>query len=830
MRFLFFFLSVFAFGSISAQRIDVAPTPSWVIAIPFSDAGLDSAGASGGYFDLLSDDQYNLVTRESFHHYIQLITSEKGLENVSTIIQNFDPSYQTVTFHTVRIIRQGQSLNQLRKDKFEIIRREESLERAIYDGSLTAVFHFEDLKVGDIVEYALSYRGFNPAFNKFSRSFYFNYGVPVGKIFTRVVAEKNRTFHLREFNQPPKATIETHGALKEYTWTNTNVRALLYDEGYPGWYEPAMRVDFSEYNSWAEVAAWDTKLFSTAFLSSPAIQQQIALFRKEKNAEAAVNQCIRFVQDDIRYLSFSDGINGFRPHAASQIFSQRFGDCKDKSVLLALMLRGLGVKSHPVLVHTSTGKLMREGLPSTRKFNHCIVQFQLNDSTYWIDPTMSLQRGPLKKRFTPDYAYGLVLSEETDSLSVIPYQPKDSYISVNEKFVVDKVGTSANLSVDIEYRGDEANSIRDYFRSNSIDEVTKSYLNFYANDYPDIKPSKDVSFHDNEAENIFTSHERYFIASFWLYDSAQAKHSVTIYPRTLATYLPKPGTKIRAMPFSLAFPRNVDYKITIKMSEPWTVTQASKSIETKAFQYKSSTNYRDSVITQYLGLTIKKPVLEAHEVSEHLQKVDEVINDLSLVLTYTNNKNVAKGLDYPFVTILVCFSVVLFFAIKKYYLFDPEPRHSPERHDTIGGWLILPAIGLCIGPIRILYDIITTGYLNNNYWQMMTDPAYANYNPALGSVVLVELIFNFTFCAFGTLVAVLFFQRRTSLPLLATIFYASSFLFLVGDSLASEYLGLNGFDDDTMHGIARSFVASAVWIPYLLISDRSKGTFVVRAR
>ena len=159
----------------------------------------------------------------------------------------------------------------------------------------------------------------------------------------------------------------------------------------------------------------------------------------------------------------------------------------------------MGVKSDPVLVHTSNGKLLSEGLPSPGKFNHCIVQFQLNDSTYWIDPTMSLQRGPLNARVTPNYAFGLVLNTETETLSSIPYESKNSYITVKEKFNVAKVGTSATLSVDTEYGGDEANSIRDYFRSNSADEATKSYLNFYATDYPKIKTERNVWFDDNAA-------------------------------------------------------------------------------------------------------------------------------------------------------------------------------------------------------------------------------------------------------------------------------------------------------------------------------------------
>jgi transglutaminase-like putative cysteine protease len=828
LRFFFYFTTVFISGFVHAQSINIGPVPSWVKPISFSESMNDTTSSSGGYYDLLSNDQYNLTTEESFHHYAQLITSEKGLESVSAIIQNFDPSYQKITFHSVRVLRKGRLMDQLKKDKFQVIRREESLDRAIYDGSLSAIFNFEDLEVGDIVEYSLSYRGYNPAFDKYSRSFYFNYGVPVAKIFARVVVEKDRKFALRNFNQPPKETLVINGNQKEYSWEVANVKAQLFDEGYPGWYEPLNWVDFSEYASWAEVAQWNTKLFSSAFVSTPAIAKQIELFKKGKSLDEAVNMCIRFVQDEVRYLSFSDGIHGYKPHATSLIFDQRFGDCKDKSVLLALMLKGLGVKSDPVLVHSSTGKLISEGLPSSRKFNHCIVQFQLHDSTYWIDPTLSLQRGPLKKRFTPNYGYGLVLNMETTSLAAIPYDPKDSYISIKEKFLVDKVGTTATLSVDIDYGGDEANTIRDYFLSTSIDEVTKSYLNFYANDYPNIKAEHNVSFDDNEVGNIFTSQEKYFISSFWQYDSIQGKHSVNIYPRTLANYFPKPSTKIRTMPYAIAYPRNVDYKIEVKLPEAWSVSKSAKAIETSGFQYKSSANYSDSVVTLIYSLRIKKQFLEASEISDHVQKVDDAINDLSIDLTYSENKDTKNNINYPFILIMIGVSVLLFFGLKICYEYDPVPSQSPESHASIGGWLVLPAIALCIAPLRLLYFIYDTGFFNYTNWLMISDTSYAGYNPQLGGLVLVELIINFGLCVYGILVVILFFKRRSNVPQLASFFYAGSLLFLVCDALVAQVLNLSGFDRESITSIVRGAVGSAIWIPYFLTSYRSKGTFTVR--
>ena len=818
-------------ATVLAQQVNVGPVPSWVNPISFNQSVEkgDTLGFSGGYYNLLTDDQYNLVEHQNYFHYAQVITSEKGLENISTIAQSFDPAHQTITFHVLRIIRKGQIIDQLKKDKFQIMRREENMERAVYDGSLTAVFHIENIRVGDVVEYALSYKGYNPVFeNKYSRSFYFNYSVPVGKIYTRVIAEKTRDFTIKRFNSPPQESILTIGNLKEYIWTATQVKALLYDEGTPGWYEPYDRIDFSEYQSWEEVSAWGTKLFAQASVPSSALEQQVNKFRQEKNLEEAVNKCIRFVQDEVRYLSFNDGIHGYQPHPASQIFSQRYGDCKDKSVLLALMLNKLGVKSSPALVSTSYGKLLTESLPSPRLFNHCIVEFTWNDSVFWVDPTLSLQRGKLANRYTPEYSFGLTLNPGSSSLTPIPYESRNSKISVKENFKVDTVGTSARLNVDVEYRGDEANSIRDYFLSNSIESITKNYLNFYANDYPDIEPVRDVSYDDNELENIFTTHEKYFISKFWQYDSAKSHHSVIIYPRTLANYLPKPSTKIRKMPYSLIFPRNVEHNIIVKMPEDWSLENTSKKIETGGFVYRSSVDYRDSVITLNYRFNTKKSFLDPPEINEHIQKIDAVTNDLSLTLTYTNIKN--NSVNYPFAFIVFFTSLGLFFWFRKIYKYDPDPFPSPEKYSSIDGWLFLPAIGLSITPFRLLYNMYSSEYFNYNNWRILTDPSFSAYNPPLGLLVMGELIFNLTLLGYAVMTAFLFFKRRSSVPRLVTLFYISNFLFVLLDSLAVEAVGLDGFDNETIRALVQGFVGCAVWIPYFLISNRSKGTFIVRLR
>lgn len=830
MRFVILFFWAATFSGF-AQSLLVGPTPTWVEPVAYSVTPYDSSAASGGYFDLLTDHQVNLTTQENFYRYAQVVMSETGLGSTSAISQSFDPTYQQLTFHSLYIIREGKKIDKLKRDRFELIRREENLERAMYDGRVTAFYNLADVQVGDIVEYSLTLKGFNPLVPKYARPFYFNYGVPVGKVFFRLAAKPATPLQIVPKQGAEAPVISEKSGLKFYTWQLENEPALLVDEGTPEWIDPYKRVEISEYANWSDVAAWGASVYANVYQESPDITKKITELAKEKNKDSAINECIRFVQDEIRYLGFSDGINGYKPHKANEIFANRFGDCKDKSVLLSLMLRKLGLESHAVLVNTTTGKSLNDVLPRHNAFDHCIVNFVWNDSTYWVDPTMSSQRGALNGRVTPDYGYGLPLHSSTKELIEIPYRIKHSEIRVKEFYKVHTIPTSATLNVEVRYTGDEANSQRSYFQNTSIQEVSKNYLNFYANDFQSIEALKPVSFEDNEAENIFTTHESYRIKSFWSYDSATAKHSATIYPRTLASYLTKPGTKIRTMPFRLAYPRNVAYEVKIKMPEGWAVTEKNETIESAGFSYTSRWAYsgQDSTITMDLSYRTKKQQVEANEVEDYIKKIDATFDDLSMVLTYGEGKETAVSSKAVtplfFILFVVGAGLVLLAKLPSY---NPEPKPAPEKYSQIGGWLVLPAIGLCISPITLIVDLVKGDYFKLDFYALIIDSTSAAYNPALGLFVLVEFFINAAELAFIGVLILYFFQRRTSTPLLMAFLYIFTFVFVTGDALIATYwFNVGDITPKEVSTMFRQLIAAAIWVPYFLVSERVKGTFTV---
>jgi hypothetical protein len=75
----------------------------------------------------------------------------------------------------------------------------------------------------------------------------------------------------------------------------------------------------------------------------------------------------------IRYFAMEVGWGGWIPRSPEVSIAHALGDCKDKSLLMVALLRGLGIEAFPVLAVARSDGRVPEDLPSPYVFNHCIV-------------------------------------------------------------------------------------------------------------------------------------------------------------------------------------------------------------------------------------------------------------------------------------------------------------------------------------------------------------------------------------------------------------------------------------------------------------------------
>jgi hypothetical protein len=132
--------------------------------------------------------------------------------------------------------------------------------------------------------------------------------------------------------------------------------------------------------SWSEMAKWESDLAQGRRDPSPEIKQKVTELTAGAPTTLAKMQALAaFVQHDIRYVAIELGIGGLQPHPARDIYSHRYGDCKDKATLLSAMLKEIGVDSYYVDINITRGGVGAQSPAGLGWFNHEILAIHLPD-------------------------------------------------------------------------------------------------------------------------------------------------------------------------------------------------------------------------------------------------------------------------------------------------------------------------------------------------------------------------------------------------------------------------------------------------------------------
>jgi hypothetical protein len=147
-----------------------------------------------------------------------------------------------------------------------------------------------------------------------------------------------------------------------------------------------------------------------------------AMAAKSPDPLVRAAEAMRMVQDEIRYFANGQAEGNLVPQSPVDTWNKRYGDCKAKSLLLAAVLRSLGIEAVPALAHASEGDLIPTRLPSFGAFNHMITRAVIAGKVYWLDGTLSGTRIP-DLADTPPYHYALPVRPGGADLEPMVYSP-----------------------------------------------------------------------------------------------------------------------------------------------------------------------------------------------------------------------------------------------------------------------------------------------------------------------------------------------------------------------------------------------------------------------
>ena len=235
-----------------------------------------------------------------------------------------------------------------------------------------------------------------------------------------------------------------------WTWQLNNIAAIENEPHMPSWASLAGRMEISYFGnvngqavknsrSWQQIGSWYTQLSSGRRQATPEIHNKaLQLTSGQTTFSGKVEAIASFMQREIRYVAIEIGIGGFQPHAAGDVFRNRYGDCKDKATLMSTMLHEVGIDSDYVLVNTDRGAVAPD-VP-TRYFDHVILAVRVpkgdpaesmatvvdtKSGKYLIfDPTDQLT--PVGRLYSwVQGSYGLLVTDNGGEAVRLPVLPPD---------------------------------------------------------------------------------------------------------------------------------------------------------------------------------------------------------------------------------------------------------------------------------------------------------------------------------------------------------------------------------------------------------------------
>lgn len=334
------------------------------------------------------------IQGEVYTHKNRMVLNEKGsVYNEETVdYSGFSPlksiSAETLVPH---------------KSRYKKIPVKEFKEKAVFDGNIfhddskELQFYFAGLVPGAIAQMEYVHEVKEP---RFLQGHYFISALPVKESKFTIRTTKDIGLGFSEFHLEGSAVEVVKREEKkynEYTFVYKNLMPYKDENAAPNFRYSTPHV--RPYIKWyfdgkdthkilpdlEHLYAWYYDLVSGVNAEpSPLLKPIVdSICKGLKDEEEKVKQMFYWVQDNIKYVAFEEGLGGFVPREANLVCERKYGDCKDKSSILKEMLSLAGIPSYFTWIGSRDLPYSYYELPTPGVDNHMILAYK-NPLGEWV--------------------------------------------------------------------------------------------------------------------------------------------------------------------------------------------------------------------------------------------------------------------------------------------------------------------------------------------------------------------------------------------------------------------------------------------------------------
>ncbi len=225
-----------------------------------------------------------------------------------------------------------------------------------------------------------------------------------------------------------------------YTWSAKDMKKMEFEANAPNvsYYEPHIAIYINKVKTADQeieilqntksLYKWYSELVKNINpQTDPQLQSIVQkLIKDVPDKTEQIKQIFQWVQSNIKYIAFEDGLGGFVPRDAAEVCQKKYGDCKDMSSIIVEMLKIADIPAYLTWIGTRDRPYSYHNVPSPIVDNHMIAATKINGEYVFLDATGEYLPFQLPTSMIQGKEAMIGLNKNDFEIVKVPVIPKES--------------------------------------------------------------------------------------------------------------------------------------------------------------------------------------------------------------------------------------------------------------------------------------------------------------------------------------------------------------------------------------------------------------------
>ncbi len=344
-------------------------------------------------------------------------------------------------------------------ERIDVTEFKESFDKnssVFYDDNKEITFTYPSVQKGvkTVIEYTKTVK--DP---RLMSMFFFNTYIPVDKATYMVEYDKgvtiNPQFYNAEFLQIKTEENKPDPTKSGITFTASGIEKIKFDRDCPSYnylgssvYCPVSQYitanGENEYviSSTRHLHDWYRTFLHNIKGDDDGLQELVhSIVDPGDDTLEKVRKIFYWVQANIKYIAFEDGMRGFVPHSGKYVIDKRYGDCKDMASAIVTMLRETGIEAFYSWIGSRDLPYTYSEFPAPITDDHMIATFIHEGKTYFLDATGQYTPLGLPTSMIQGKECLISISDDDFTIKKVPVISRENNVMADSVFISLENGT-----------------------------------------------------------------------------------------------------------------------------------------------------------------------------------------------------------------------------------------------------------------------------------------------------------------------------------------------------------------------------------------------------